>query len=555
MNLEIITALLAFAGGLGLFLYGMEIMAEGLQQAAGEKTRKLLEALTTNPFMGLCAGAMVTSIIQSSSAVTVMVVGFVNSGLMSLKQAAGVIMGANIGTTMTSWIVSMGEWAAFLKPEMIAPVLLLIGVGIHMFSKNGRIRDVAKVLIGFGILFTGLSSMSTSVKPFVDLPIFSQIFTTLGSNPILGILAGVFVTAIIQSSSASMGILQTLAMAGAVNWGSAVFIALGQNIGTCVTALLSAISGDTNAKRAAMIHLEFNVIGAVIVGIVAWVFFLFNPGMMLAQVTSSGLAIFHTSFNLAVTILLFPFMNALVSLSCVLVPAHGSKQKMNTLVLDPRFLSLPKAAIAALFRELDQIKTDCSKLIGLSRNCLIDQQGFGDLEKDGEQVLKACLEVREYCSKIDVSEMNLEEQKEIQTALFMARDLHRIAAQSMKAGLLNQETMTFATLDDSVCETINSVTTLFETMLDEIPAGSDHLSPSLIERIRTQSLQSEHMLDEVQKEQMKRKNQNVQTSWMLFEVCDAYSSIASRCLRLADEETWQNHRIQNPPAALELSAS
>ncbi len=544
MNMEVIKALLLFAGGLGLFIYGMEIMAEGLQQAAGEKTRKLLEALTSNPFMGLCAGALVTAIIQSSSATTVMVVGFVNAGLMTLKQAAGVIMGANIGTTMTSWIVSMGEWVSFLKPEMIAPFLLLVGVAIQLFTKSDRIKNGTKILIGFGLLFTGLANMSSSVKPFVDLPIFGQIFTVLGSHPILGILAGAVVTAIIQSSSASMGILQTLAMAGAVNWGSAVFIAIGQNIGTCVTAILSAISGDTNAKRTAMIHLEFNVIGAVIVGLAAWVFFLFNPAVAHMEVNGSGLAIFHTGFNVAVTMILFPFINGLVSLSCILVPDHQGKQKSNTLTLDPRFLNVPEAAIAVVFRELEQIKTNCSKLIGLSRDCLVDSKESDNLEQTGEKALKACLDVKDYCSKIDQSEINVNERKQIQTALFMARDLHRIATLAIRTGKLDQEGLTLSSFDPNVRQTIDSVTKSLENMLNETTLSPSQIHPSLIDKIREQAAQCERWLESIQIEQMDQKGQNAQSNWVLFEACDYYSSIAARCLRLADEESWQNHHIQ-----------
>lgn len=553
MNMEGIQALLLFAGGLGMFLYGMDLMAEGLQQAAGDKTRKLLEALTKNPLMGLLAGALVTAIIQSSSATTVMVVGFVNAGLMSLYQACSVIMGANIGTTMTSWIVSMGEWAAFLKPEMIAPVLLLSGVGIHMMAKSSRLKDGAKILIGFGILFTGLSSMSGSIKPFVDAPIFKSVFETLGANPILGILAGAGVTAIIQSSSASMGILQTMAMAGAVNWGSAVFIALGQNIGTCVTAVLSAVSGDTNAKRAAMIHLEFNVIGAAIVGLAAVVFFMIYPSLMTAHISSSGLAIFHTSFNLVVTVLLFPFQKGLVHLSQFLVPDHSAarvKGSKTTLILDPRFQSIPNAALSALSRELEQLRNQCVNLISESRACLLDNQDQRQLQKNGERVQKACLKVKEYCAGIDVSILTSQEQRHLQRALFSARDLHQIATDCLAIGTVNEEELSYKSLNEKMVEEINTVSSLCEHALKhlKLQAGSKVLRRQMPDYYENYTQtekdvgQIRHIIASLRQHYIDGTVPNMdqaRTNWLFFDAADCYERIAMRCLRLADEDAWQ----------------
>ena len=274
--MEHIEMLFRFAGGLGMFLYGMNVMADGLQKSAGDRMKHLLEFLTRNRLMGILVGAGVTAIIQSSSATTVMVVGFVNAGLMTLVQAVGVIMGANIGTTITAWLVSMSEWGSMLKPEFFAPLLIGIGAFMMLFAKREKVKDVSEILVGFGVLFVGLSFMSDSITPYRDAPIFSEAFRILGSNPILGILTGLVVTAIIQSSSASVGILQTLAANGVVNWSSAVFITLGQNIGTCVTALLSSLGANRTAKRAAVIHLLFNVVGAVVFGIGMFVIFSFN---------------------------------------------------------------------------------------------------------------------------------------------------------------------------------------------------------------------------------------------------------------------------------------
>ena len=216
MTMDLLQDIMLFFGGLGMFIYGMQIMAEGLQNSAGSKTRKLLGLLTNNRLLGVLVGALITAIIQSSSATTVMVVGFVNAQIMNLSQAMGVIMGANIGTTMTAWLVSMSEWGSLLKPDFFAPILLVVGVGMMLFSKKEKVKDGANILVGFGILFLGLSTMSGSIEPYADSPIFSQAFTVIGNNPILGLLVGAGVTGIIQSSSASMGILQALAMNGIV---------------------------------------------------------------------------------------------------------------------------------------------------------------------------------------------------------------------------------------------------------------------------------------------------------------------------------------------------
>ena len=276
MSINDVGMLFSFIGGLGMFLYGMNIMADGLQKSAGGRMQKLMSFLTKNRLMAILVGAGITAIIQSSSATTVMVVGFVNAGMLELTQAVGVIMGANIGTTITAWIVSMSEWGSVMKPEFFAPLLLGIGAFLVLFTKSEKKKKIGEILVGFSILFIGLSFMSDAIKPYREAPVFAKAFAVLGKNPVLAILAGTVVTAIIQSSSASVGILQTLALNGVVNWQSAVFITLGQNIGTCVTALLSSAGAGKNAKRASCIHLLFNVIGAVVFGIIMFILFSFN---------------------------------------------------------------------------------------------------------------------------------------------------------------------------------------------------------------------------------------------------------------------------------------
>lgn len=350
--------LFMFIGGLGMFLYGMHIMAEGLQHFAGGRMQKLMGFLTKNKLMAILAGTLVTAVIQSSSATTVMVVGFVNAGMMNLAQAVGVIMGANVGTTITAWMVSMSEWGSFLNPEFYAPLLLGIGAFIVLFVKSDKKKQIGEILIGFSVLFIGLSFMSDAIEPYRDAPIFAQAFQVLGKNPLLGILTGAVVTAIIQSSSASVGILQTLAMNGVVNWKSAVFITLGQNIGTCVTALLSSVSSGRNGKRAAMIHLLFNVCGAGIFGVIMYILFAVFPEWGMSTMSSVEISGFHTVFNVTCTLLLVPFANILVSLSSKLVPGKddetvevGAAVKLERR-LDKRILNNPSFALATAQKEV-----------------------------------------------------------------------------------------------------------------------------------------------------------------------------------------------------------
>jgi phosphate:Na+ symporter len=355
--IEVLKVLFMFIGGLGMFLYGMNLMGDGLQKSAGNKMKRLLGYLTNNRLVAVLVGTLVTGIIQSSSATTVMVVGFVNAGIMNLGQAVGVIMGANIGTTVTAWLVSMNEWSSVFKPDFFAPVLLGIGAFILMMSKHQKRRDIAEIIIGFGLLFVGLDFMSDVIKPYSDAPIFADAFRIMGQNPFLGVLAGALVTAVIQSSSASVGILQTLAMSGVVNWNSAIFITLGQNIGTCITAILSSVGANKTAKRAAFIHLSFNVIGTVIFGVIMFFIFKVNQSFAASKINSIEISVFHTLFNVTNTIILFPFANWLVKLSGMVI--DDSKVEVATddvhvtlRHLDERILETPSFAVENSVKEV-----------------------------------------------------------------------------------------------------------------------------------------------------------------------------------------------------------
>lgn len=343
-----IFSVLTMLGGLALFIYGMQQMGHGLEKLSGGRLASMLEKLTSSRLKGVLLGAGVTAIIQSSSATTVTIVGFVNSGVMQLYQATPVIMGANIGTTMTAWILSLtgiqgdSVWIQLLKPTSFTPVLALVGVAMMMFSKNSKRQETGGILVGFAVLMFGMDQMSNAVKPLADDPNFANILLMF-DNPLFGLMAGLLLTAIIQSSSASVGILQALSITGAISWGMAIPIILGQNIGTCATALLSGIGTNKNARRAAMVHLYFNVIGATVMMIV---FLILRPILGDATfgtpITISGIAIVHSAFNVITTLMLLPFGHQLEWLATRTI---RDKKPDTTVLLDDRLLGTPVFAI------------------------------------------------------------------------------------------------------------------------------------------------------------------------------------------------------------------
>ena len=346
-----VLSIVQMIGGLALFIYGMTTMGKGLERAAGSKLEKTLEKMTGNVFTALIMGMVVTMVIQSSSATTVMVVGFVNAGIMTLKQSVGVILGANIGTTITAQILRLsgGEGSGnlfmdLLKPKNLAYIIVLVGVIIMMLAKKRRTRDIADIFTGFGILFIGMAVMEGAVAPLADLPQFADLFSAI-SNPVLGVVVGAGVTAIIQSSSASVGILQALSTTGAITYSAAIPIILGQNIGTCITAFLSSLGGSKNARRTAMVHFYFNLIGSIafLVAIYAVQYtvgfsFWENP------IDKGGIANFHTLFNVTCTLLFLPFTGLLVKLARWSVPT-GETQEDPLAKLEPRFLTTPALAL------------------------------------------------------------------------------------------------------------------------------------------------------------------------------------------------------------------
>lgn len=342
---------LTMIGGLCLFLFGMDLMGQALERRAGGRLRTLLDKMTGRVMTGFLTGMAITAVIQSSSATTVMVVGFVNSGLMTLRQAINVIMGANVGTTVTAWLLSLAGissgnvWIDLLKPTSFTPVLALVGIVLYMSCKSGKRKDTGVILLGFATLMFGMDTMSGAVAGLKDVPAFAQLFVAF-KNPVLGVLAGAVLTGIIQSSSASVGILQALAVTGQVSYAAAIPIIMGQNIGTCVTALLSSVGTNKNAKRAAVVHLMFNVIGVVVL-LTAFciVKAVFAPAILQASATMYGIAVAHSCFNVICTAILLPCGGLLEKLAVRLVPDGPREMAEQPVELDERLLATPPLAL------------------------------------------------------------------------------------------------------------------------------------------------------------------------------------------------------------------
>lgn len=437
-----IFGVLSLIGGLAIFLYGMDLLGEGLTGASGGKLEKILEKLTSNPLKAVLLGAGVTAVIQSSSATTVMVVGFVNSGIMKLSQAVGVIMGANIGTTITSWILSLtgiessNIFISLLKPTSFSPVLAAVGIVFLMFLKKDSLKNPGKIMIGFALLMYGMDAMSSSVAPLAEVPQFASILTAF-SNPVLGMLAGMLFTAIIQSSSASVGILQALCSTGILSYATALPIIMGQNIGTCVTALLSSIGATKNGKRAAIIHLYFNVIGTVTFMIV---FYALNAVIHFSFLNLTaqefGIAVIHTAFNIITTAYLLPLRKVLEKLAYATIKLDDNEKRImdsrsgnEFALLDDRFLEAPSLAV-------EHCKQVINKMADISRESLfISMSLIGGY--DEEQALRVGeLETRAdkyedalgtYIMKISTKNLKKEDSEMLNVMLHCIGDFERIS--------------------------------------------------------------------------------------------------------------------------------
>ncbi|MBQ7759046.1 Na/Pi cotransporter family protein [Anaerotignum sp.] len=420
-----------FIGGLAMFIYGMNIMADGLQNAAGSKMKKILEVLTQNKLMGIALGALVTAIIQSSSATTVMVVGFVNAGLMNLTQAISVIMGANIGTTITGWLVSSAEWAKMFSPSTLAPLAVMIGVIISLVGKKAKSKDIAAIIIGFGILFIGMSTMSDAVKPLRESEVFKTAFVSMGANPFLGILAGAGVTAIIQSSSASQGILLSLASAGLVPTKAAVFIIMGQNIGTCVTAIMSSVGASKNAKCVGTMHLTFNIIGTVLFSIIALVVFAkADPSLGEGIITMTQISAIHTAFNIGTTVILVPFSGLIIKVAMKVngITEVETTDEAQLVHLDKRMMSTPSVAVEGAKLETIRLGRIARENLSMALVTLKDhdENKIAEVKQREGTINKVCDSVSEYLVELCMHHLNDKDNEMVTSLLNTISDMERI---------------------------------------------------------------------------------------------------------------------------------
>ena len=444
MSIFNVTALL---GGLALFLFGMDVMGKALERSAGGKLQTLLAKLTDHPVKGLIMGMLVTAVIQSSSATTVMVVGFVNSGIIQLHQAVGIIMGSNIGTTVTAWILSLtgvqGDslLIQLCKPANFSPILAAIGVVLYMGRSEKR-KGIGTIMLGFTVLMTGMEAMSGAMEPLADQPWFTELFLKF-SNPVLGVLAGAVLTGIIQSSSASVGILQALSATGSVTMGAALPIIMGQNIGTCVTAIISSVGATKNARRAAMIHLYFNIIGVILFLTATYTLnWIWPIPAMDEPIMAVGIASIHTLFNVSVTLVLLPFSRGLEKLAILTVPEEkGSQGEEEVQLLDPRLLNSPAVAVSqAHITTVDMANLARSALQkGMSVTHQWDESLFDRIAREEDAVDRYEDLLGSYLIQLSTRAMNLQDSRRVNTLLHCISDFERISDHAYSLAQTAQE--------------------------------------------------------------------------------------------------------------------
>lgn len=534
--------LLSMIGGLAMFLYGMQVMGDGLAKVSGGKMERILENLTSNTLKAVLLGAGVTAVIQSSSATTVMVVGFVNSGIMKLSQAVGIIMGANIGTTATSWILSLSGiessniFIRMLKPSSFAPILALIGIIFLMFQKNPKKKDVGVILLGFTVLMTGMDMMSGAVKPLANVPEFTNLLVKF-SNPILGVIAGALLTAIIQSSSASVGILQALCVTGAVSYGVALPIIMGQNIGTCVTALISAIGAKKNAQRAAMVHLYFNLIGTVVF---MAIFYAINSVVGFAFVgeaaNAAGIAVLHTVFNVTATALWLPFGRVLEKLACLTIREEEAKVAIEDqpfLILESRFLEKPAFAVEQSRHAARSMAKESQKALRMAFGLL---KNYNEEEADYVEKLESVVDRYEddlgtYLVKLSHKDLSQYDNQSVSIMLHCIGDFERISDHAVNlmeaARELHEKGATFSKkAQEELSILIRAVDTIVDTAYTVFDKQDARLAPA-IEPL-------EEVIDELSKEIKRRHVQRLRAGSCTIEMGFVLSDITTSLERISD---------------------
>lgn len=561
--------ILTMIGGLALFLYGMEVLGDGLKKASGGKLELILEKLTSNKLMAVLLGAGVTAVIQSSSATTVMVVGFVNSGIMKLSQAVGVILGANVGTTVTAWILSLTEvsgagfFIRLLKPTSFSPILAIIGVILLTMGKKDKQRDAGTIMIGFAVLMFGMDTMSTAVEPLAAMPEFKKVLLMF-SNPVLGMLVGLVLTAIIQSSSASIGILQALCVTGAVSYSTAIPIIMGQNVGTCVTALISSTGASKNAKRAALVHLYYNIIKTV--AFMA-VFYMVNAIVHFAFLNSPasalGVAVIHTAFNVAAVILMFPVSSVLEKLAYLTIPETGEEKqelagnKKEIQLLDTRFLNTPGFA-------LEQCKNVAVDMAEYSKEALF--LAIQTLDKYDKKMAEKVIELENivdhyedeigsYLVKLSSRHLTEKDSQQLSVLLHSIGDFERISDHAINimesAREMHDKELSFskkaqeevAVYTGAIKDIVNTSVLVFQeedlklaSMIEPLEEVIDYLSV------------------EVKKRHMKRLRKGkctIEMGFILSDITTNYERVSDHCSNIAlsllqlNEENFDTHEYQD----------
>lgn len=537
-------SILTLLGGLALFLYGMQVMGDGLAKVSGGKLEKILENLTSSKLKAVLLGLAVTAVIQSSSATTVMVVGFVNSGIMKLTQAVGIIMGANIGTTVTAWILSLAGiessnfFMSLLKPSSFAPILALIGIVLLMFTKSSRKKDIGVILVGFAVLMFGMETMSGAVKPLADVPEFTNLLLAF-SNPIAGVLAGTILTAIIQSSSASVGILQALCVTGAVPYSAAFPIIMGQNIGTCVTALLSAIGANKNAKRAAMIHLYFNMLGTVIF---LGVFYLLNSvvhfSFMDSMATPAAIAVTHSIFNVTATLIWLPFSNVLVKLACLTIrdsaeDVEAAKEDQEFMILESRFLEKPAFAVEQGRTAARRMAEDSGKSLKTAFGLLhqYDDEGAKKIDKLEGKVDRYEDELGTYLVQLNNKDLSENDSHSVSIMLHCIGDFERISDHAVNikesAEELHEKNLSFSPVAKAELRVVTAaVNDIVETAFHVFDA-QDTTKAVEIEAL-------EELIDELTKEMKRRHINRLRSGECTIEMGFILSDLITSMERIAD---------------------
>lgn len=561
-----IFGVLTMIGGLALFLYGMEVLGDGLKKASGGKLEIILEKLTSNKWMAVLLGAGVTAIIQSSSATTVMVVGFVSSGIMSLSRAVGVILGANVGTTITAWILSLAEISGagfifeLLKPTSFSPIFAIIGVAIHMMSKSEKRNNAATIMIGFAVLMFGMDMMSGAVKPLANVPEFRAILLKF-SNPILGMLVGLVFTAVIQSSSASIGVLQALCMSGAVSYATAIPIIMGQNIGTCVTAIISSAGSSRNAKRTALVHLYYNFMKVAIFMIP---FYILNGfikfGFMSDSASAMGVAVIHTAFNVLMLIIIFPFTEILEKMVYATVPLteaekDGDGRKVQ--ILDPIFLNRPSLAIEMCKNAAIDMAKFAKEGMILAME-LIDKYDEKKAQKVREledMVDHYEDELGTYLMKINGHHLSPKDSQEISILLHCIGDFERISDHSVNVMASAREMFEKeASFSKKAQEELDVFKKAVTDILDAAIAVFCEEDLTLAKKVEPMEENIDYLSEEMKKRHVKRLRKGkctIEMGFVLSDITTNFERVSDHCSNIAicllqlNEEGFDTHEYQD----------